>query len=258
MPVRTGAYLVGATTPSTWQQVVAVGLLAGEGSALSHYTAARLHRLPGVAPSDIIHLTVAPSRHPRLSGVAVHRVAQLSPLDRQDYRGLSVTTPARTLMDIAQDLSPAQLARCLDEGLVARSFALPSVEAAAERSANRAGVVSLRTVLGQRTSPVGETALETRVIRALQCFGPFEVQHQVTVGGRVYLLDIAWPGPKVAVESDGWSVRSRSRSKLDHDRRRGNILAAHGWTVVHVTSAMSDDEMRAAVFRVLIGAVSRS
>ena len=252
--IRPGAYCVGAASASAWQRVVAVGLLGGAGSALSHYTAARLHRIPGLARSETIHVTVELPRHPRMAGVMIHRVPYLCPLDCQESRGLTVTNPARTLIDLASDLSIAQLSHCLDEGLIAGIWDLPSVEAAADRAANRAGVASLRKVLAQRVCPEGESALETRVIRALQCFGPFEVQHQVAVGGRVFILDIAWPGPKVAVESDGWSVRRKSRSKFDHDRRRGNVLIAHGWTVVHLTSAMTDDEMRAAVFQVLFRA----
>lgn len=256
--IRPGAYTVGGSPPSLWQQAVAVALLGGGGSTLSHYTAARVHRLAGIAAEDRVHLTVVRPRHPRLSGVSIHRVASLSPLDRLEYRGIGVTAPARTLVDLAPDLSTFLLARCLDEGLLSGLWDLGSVQAAVERAGNRSGVVRLRAVLEERISPPNGVDLEARVIRALRCFGPFEVQYQVVAEGRVFVLDIAWPHCRVAVESDGWDARRRSRSKFDHDRRRGNILAAHGWTVVHLTSAMSDDEMRAAVFQVLVRVGSRT
>ena len=78
--------------------------------------------------------------------------------------------------------------------------------------------------------------------------------HAVTCareGTDVIILDIAWPESGVAVESDGWRVRSRSRGKFDQDRRKANLLAAAGWIVIHATSAMGDEEIREAVQRVL-------
>ncbi|HMC39464.1 MAG TPA: type IV toxin-antitoxin system AbiEi family antitoxin domain-containing protein [Acidimicrobiales bacterium] len=68
---------------------------------------------------------------------------------------------------------------------------------------------------------------------------------------------LAWPEVQVAAECDGWWTRSRSRSKFDHDRRRNNILTARGWSIAHLTTAMSDDEMRAAVVGLLIRAWRR-
>ncbi len=254
--IRPGAYSV-ASAPSDWQEAVAVSLLGGEGTALSHYTAARAHRLPGIAPVAAVHLTVPAPRHPRMAGVSIHRVANLSPSDWQEHRGVRVTTAVRTLVDIAPDLPSGLIATCVDEGLIARLWDLPSLEDAVNRAGYRTGVIRLRQVLAQRISPNGEPDLEGRVIRALACFGPFEVQYQVVLQDRVFVLDIAWPDRRVAVESDGWNTRSRSRSKFDHDRRRNNILAAHGWTVVHLTSVMSDDEMRAAVFPLLMRAAAR-
>ncbi len=100
--------------------------------------------------------------------------------------------------------------------------------------------------------------LEARAAQALASLGPFELQYQLVLDGRVYIIDLAWPLYRVAVECDGWEVRSRSRGKFDADRRKENHLASHGWTVVHLTSAMSDDEMRAAVVSVLLRAAARA
>jgi very-short-patch-repair endonuclease len=54
------------------------------------------------------------------------------------------------------------------------------------------------------------------------------------------------------VECDGRQVHDASRLRFDEDRRRHNLLVAAGWQVVHLTSAMSDDEMRAAVVGALL------
>jgi very-short-patch-repair endonuclease len=109
-----------------------------------------------------------------------------------------------------------------------------------------------RLVRARSGDPVVDSHLEQRVTRLLAFLGPFETRYQVVTGGRVVLLDLAWPDRRVAVECDGWGAHGRSRARFESDRRRDNDLIAAGWTVVHLTSAMSDDEIRAAVARVLL------
>jgi hypothetical protein len=51
--IRSGAYAVSGRPASRWEHAVAVGLLCGPTAALSHATAAAIHRLPGlVAPGS--------------------------------------------------------------------------------------------------------------------------------------------------------------------------------------------------------------
>lgn len=175
------------------------------------------------------------------------------------HRCAPVTRPVRTLLDLSPALGPVLLEKTVDEGLIAGLWGEAELVALVERSSGRPGVDRLRRVMAARASSPAASArvpLEGRAGRALASLGPFETGHQIVLDGRVYVIDIAWPAYKVAVECDGWTVRSRSRSKFDHDRRKDNHLASHGWTVVHLTSAMSDDEMRAAVVRVLLRAAA--
>jgi len=65
-PVRPGVVLVGGGAPTDWQRAVAAWLAAGPDAALSHWTAARIHRLACAGPSGgaPIDLTVPAPRHP--------------------------------------------------------------------------------------------------------------------------------------------------------------------------------------------------
>ncbi|HEY3810105.1 MAG TPA: hypothetical protein VGL49_01630 [Acidimicrobiales bacterium] len=99
--------------------------------------------------------------------------------------------------------------------------------------------------------PRAESVLELRMIRALAPYAPFETQYQVILDGEVLVLDIAWPWWQVAAEVDGWWARSQSRRKLDRDSHRTNLLAAHGWKVAHLTSAMGDETVLRDVGRLL-------
>ena len=258
-PILPGTLLVGRAGPTEWQLAVAASLLGGPGSSLSHLTAGQYHGFE-VARASIPELTVVKPRQVRVRGVRVHSAARLDGCDVERGRdGVSVTTAARTIVDLAPLLSPLHLAKVLDEAIVARKVRSVTVPAVLERSGPRPGVALLHRLLADRavTGDGAESHLERKVAEALTGLGPFEEHHVVTVGNRVYRLDLARPDLRIAVESDGWAVRSRSRTKCDGDRRRDNDLAAAGWSVVHLTSAMSAADMRAAVVAVMLKVAER-
>jgi hypothetical protein len=258
--VRPGAYAVAGRPPSTWEQAMAVALLVGPHAALSHLTAASIHGVPGLAPSTVCEISVPSGRHPRLPGVKVHRTSLLDSCDLDDRRGVRVTTPARTLVDLAGRLEPRLLARVIDEGSVSRLWSMDELAACAARlrKQGRPGSRVLKTMLADRQEePPAQSALELRMIRVLAPFGPFETQFQVVLENEVFLLDVAWPWWRVGAEVDGWWVRARSRRKLDQDSHKTNMLVAHGWKVAHLTSAMSDTAVLRDVGRLLPPGVGR-
>lgn len=93
-------------------------------AVVSHQTALRFYELSDVQP-DKVHLTVPPSFRKVPPAFAVLHRAHLAPSDCQSFTGFSVTTPLRTLLDVAQShLSPEHLevatAQALQRGLVRR------------------------------------------------------------------------------------------------------------------------------------------
>jgi predicted transcriptional regulator of viral defense system len=94
----------------------------------SHQTALALHELAEFIPTRM-HLTVPPSfRKPAPKGCTMHK-ATLDEHDTQERSSIRVTTPLRTLRDLAEDASmPAeQFARAVDaaarRGLIGRAEA---------------------------------------------------------------------------------------------------------------------------------------
>ena len=260
--VLPGVLSLGGDQPSEWQTAVAATLRAGGGSAISHSTAARVHRM-AVAPvgssapdvSSLVEISIAPGVHRRVRGAIIHRERALRADEVDLYRGVRVTVASRTLVDLLPRLTPAALEKLVDEGSIRGLWDYSGLAVAADRAKGRKGVDTLRRLLVARLEiPAVDSPLEHRAVRVLGCLHPFETRYQLVLEGQVLILDIAWPAYRVAAECDGWQVRSRSRGKFDHERRRNNLLASHGWTVVHLTSSMSDDEMRAAVFKVLVRA----
>ena len=93
---------------------MAAVLACGPDAALSHGSAAALWRIVPRWPSPP-HVT-APSER-RRPGIHVHRSRHA---DATTHYGIRVTTPARTLVDLADVLTPKQLTRALNEAQVQR------------------------------------------------------------------------------------------------------------------------------------------
>lgn len=140
-----------AGTPETRALRLTSALLwAGPHAVLSHTTAAALWRI-GPDASDLVELLVPRSRGPRAAGVAVHRVTQLEIVDLATTAGgLAVTTPVRTLIDLAAVAPAAELAAVLDRararGLVTRRALRGRLDDLGTRG--RPGTARLRALLG--------------------------------------------------------------------------------------------------------------
>lgn len=115
---------------------------------ISHETALSVHGLGDVNPARV-HLTVPPKFRPTAYGVLLHR-SELPDADVRDYEGFRITTPLRSLLDVAgsdvdPDLLRGAIADALDAGLTTRSELLrradelgPAASLAVERSLDRA------------------------------------------------------------------------------------------------------------------------
>ena len=108
-----GVYAVGHRPPSPLATATAAVLACGPNAALSHGSAAALWRIVTRWPSRT-HVT-APTERGR-PGIHVHR----SNADSTTHYGIRVTTPARTLVDLADVLTPKQLSRAMNEAQVLR------------------------------------------------------------------------------------------------------------------------------------------
>lgn len=223
----------------TWERKArAASLWAGRSGALSHETAAALWRLEGFAPGPIVLSTSRSLR--AVPGVRIHRVSTLGPADVGDLDGITVTSPARTLLDLVAT-EPEKVEVALDDALRSRLVSLPKLWwfVQSHGGRGRAGSAAMRRLLSAR--PHGyvppESPLEGKVWNLLLRAGlPRPVrQHRVFDGGRVIArVDLAYPDALVAIEVDGYRWHSGRHAWKD-DLARRNHLTALGWRVLHVT-----------------------
>ena len=230
-------YVLGGA-PASWEQRLCAALLwMGDGAAASGASAAALWGLPNFRAGavEISHRGVRQSR----DGIVVHRV-ELEADDITHVRGIPVTTPARTLSDLAGRLDDARFDAALHHCLHERLTTLPELEEVAARrsGAGFPGAARLRGALAAYGSgPAAASVLEVRAARRLRAAGLPSPHRQFAIdteSGRRY-LDFAWPDRRVAVEVDGYRWHS-SRESWRRDRERLRELARAGWRIVHVTA----------------------
>lgn len=231
-----GVYrIVGA--PETWQQKLrALNLWLGHDFALSHSTAAVLHRFPNFDEGPIEATVARCVRKPE--GVKLHRVATLPTKDISSVAGLRVTSPTRTLLDLAGELHTDALRHCMNDALRFKWTTLDRLEACLERSGPRPGSAAIRELIHEFRGGRGptESELERRVLRVLEDanFPRPDQQKPIYAGGRLRRIDFTFSRFNLIIEADGYAYHS-SVAVFEDDRRRNNALITRGFRVLHWT-----------------------
>ena len=151
--------------------------------------------------------------------------------------GTPVTTPARTLVDLAAVLPPERVEDALDaalsSGLIARPRVLWRLDALSEQG--RPGIRLLRELIEARApaAEVPASVLETALRRVL---APLDLPEPVWelwvfVGGRWRRLDAGWRDLSFGIETDGWANHC-GRARWEDDLARQNDLVVDGWTLL--------------------------
>lgn len=241
--VRTGrgVYRVRGAPMTRPAAVMSAVLAAGPGACASHTTAAQLWALDGIdgAPLEI---SVLDRRDLEIPGAVLHRPRTLTERDRAAVGAIPVTSPRRTLLDLAARVDAATLEIALDTALRLGLVRItPFARWLASLHPNgRRGYRTLRRLADERAGePPSESPLETRLYRLLVSASlPAPArQHEIALGGGgVARVDFAYAAQRLAIEVDGWAHHA-GRRRWEADRARDNALADLGWTVLRFTSS---------------------
>jgi very-short-patch-repair endonuclease len=254
VPVYRGVYAAGYRElgrDGRWRAAV---LACGDQAALSHGDAAANWSIGG-APSGPVSVTMpGPSGRKRRRGIVLHR-APLPPGDVVVRDGLRVTSPARTLLDLAALLPTRDLERVVDEAHYLNRVSARTFAETLERNRGRAGAATLRAVLRghELGSTRTETALEERFLTAVRAAGLPQPRCQVWIGP--HRVDFLWAAVRLVVEVDGPAHRRRARQSEDAARDRE--LDRRGYEVLRVDEDEVDIRPDLAVGRVAEALSSR-
>ena len=223
--VHRGVYAVGHLALTRNGRFMAAVLACGEGAALSHFSAAVLWAILGDRGQPI-HVTAEKQR--RCRGIVVHH----GPLDGERVRlqGIVVTTPARTIVDLADVVTNRRtLERAIDE---AEYLRLDWTDAAPRRGRKGAGLLS--SVLAAHTPGSTRTLSQFEEDFLAFChdrgFPRPEVNHRI----EGYVCDFVWVRHRVIVETDGRQAHDTRRAR-ERDPIRDAELQLAGWKVLRIT-----------------------
>jgi very-short-patch-repair endonuclease len=236
-----------AVLPPLAVELAAV-LACGDRALLSHHSAAAAWALRPSFNGDVHVTVIAKDTGRRRPGIRVHRISELDPRDIRRYQNIPITSPARTILEIAPDLTDRELERALDEALIQRLVSHAALNAAIAAYRNRRGVARLRALPdpGRTTTATrsdGEEALLAALRRA-NIPAP-------EVNGRVanYTADFVWRKEKVIVEVDGYDYhRGRAAFERDHERDAEHLRL--GFLVIRVTGRQLARDLEALLVQI--------
>ena len=153
-PIHRGVYAVGHGALTLKARFMAAVLAGGPGAALGYRSAgAEWECMEWIDDLYLVEVVIprsAPLRHP---GVRIHRTRSLDARDVRRHDGIPITTPARTLLDLADILPEKGLRRAVRQ---AQALGLVSVRQIADvltRAQGRRGAQRLAALIADGPTP---------------------------------------------------------------------------------------------------------
>jgi very-short-patch-repair endonuclease len=244
VPLFRGVYSVGDPRLMPLVRQSGALLSLGEKAVLSHRSAAAVW---GLAEPDVqvIDVTAVGRRpHPR-EGVRLHYAKTLT--DTTTHANLRITTPARTLIDFADQATTSELADAFGEARANRLLTDPRLNAALKRTPrNHPGAAIVRRML--KEGGTYDRSQAERLMRSLckKAELPEPLMNVILNG---HLVDFHWPAQRLIVEVDGYGTHG-NRQAFENDRRRDQAHVAAGYVVIRITWRQLQHEPIAVAARV--------
>ncbi len=241
-------YLLGPTRPPHAREMAAV-LACGPRAVLSHVAAAHLWQLlPHPAPPGPVDVTVAgrnPGQHP---GIRVRRTGSLRRSEVTAKHGIRVTTPARTLLDLASQVDALELEHAIAEAFALRLTNRTTLVSTLDRHRGRPGVPVLRGQLEADHPPARTRSHpERHLLMLIRDEGLPHPEANARFGR--WQVDLLWREQRVAVEIDGYAAHS-SPWAFRRDYAKTADLENGGLRVIRVTWPQNRDQPQATLARI--------
>ena len=192
-----------------------------------------------------------PARGPNLT---VYR-RSISLEDVRVREGLPVTSPARTIVDLAGTLDLDELEAAYALALRRRLTTPQEIAEAMARAPHSKGVASIRELTAQRGRfTLTRSKYERKLIQLL---GRADLPvPRVNAKAEGHEVDLLWPEHRLIVEFDGFAYHS-DRQSFEQDRLRDQRLIAAGYRVIRITARQLDHTPEAVVARIAAALVHR-
>lgn len=247
--VHRGVYAVGSGALSLRGMFTAAVLACGDDAVLARHAAAAWLEMRSWTPRNIDVIVRRGGGRSR-TGIRVHRSRSMHPHDVWRRDNILVTSPARTALDLAAELTPKALRRMVRQALAEGKVSVRQLSEVLGRSPHHPGAARLRALVVDGYVPtfseLEDRALDLFILAGIE--RP-EVNARLVLDGRMVRPDLLWREPRVVVELDGarWHADPLSRA---NDAERQALLEAHGYRVLRVSWRQLVDHPRQTIARI--------
>jgi predicted transcriptional regulator of viral defense system len=229
IPVYAGVYAVGHVPLGQEARAHAAVLACGDGAVVSHQSAAALWKYVKHWPTRI-EVTAPTDRHRK--GITAHRTKTLTRDDIDRQLGVPVTSPARTVFDMAPRYkTDAALRRFVNDARLTYTLHLSSLAELLARHPHQPATKRLMPFVDKPTG-MTRSELEDLFVDFARRYG----LPQPTINKRKARRepDFLFPEERVIVEIDSWKFHG-DRGSFERDRDRDADNLAEGIVTVRVT-----------------------
>ncbi len=233
-PSYPGVYGVGKPATTPLERAAAAVLACGSNAALSHASAMTLWGFWKRWDEPFEVTLIRGDRRPK--GIKTHRTKTLRPRDITTQLDIPVTSPARTLHDMASRLTKKARTRAVNDALHTPYLHASNLEELLDRHPN--GHL-MEPYVTTRNGP-SRSDWEDAFPAFCATHGlPQPLMNQPFLG---YILDAYFPEHKLIVELDSWDFhKDRTAFESDRDRDADTLAADHAtvritWERMHATA----------------------
>jgi very-short-patch-repair endonuclease len=248
-----GVYVVGHLALAPYALEAAALVACRPRALLARRTACGMWKLP-VAPENEIDILVVGRHRRSLSGVTVRSIDRLADGELRRVDGLPVTSPSLTLLDVAGDLSRAELTAAIHEARVQRIISDGQLRSTLAAHPNRRGARPLGAFLQtEGSAKVTRSHAERIALRLMRDHG-LDPESDVWIGP--YRVDFLFRAEKLIVEVDGFRFHA-TPERFAADRRRTAALMGMGFVVFPLSWSDLNDGAGDAMSRLLAALAGR-
>lgn len=231
------------TPEGHWLAAVKAG---GPRAALSHGPAGQLQWIVDRELRRALHVTIADRTRRRPRGIVVHRPRVIAPVDFTERMGIPVTTPTRTVWDLAATDLPSVTRRAYERAEAKGRVDRRRLEALLDACPSHRGAGLIRRLLAERHLPLEavRTWLEGLLLHVCSEHGlPLPAVNVPLLG---YEADFLWEREKFIVEADGGDHLTPRQRDRDNERdiafgRAGCLVRRYSSTAMKSERAVAGE-----------------
>jgi very-short-patch-repair endonuclease len=253
-PLFRGTFAVGHRAITRPGRLLAAVLACGEGTVLSHASAAELLGLWG-KQLPIVDVIPPSWSGRKIQGIRWHRVRMPGADEIEIRNEIPCTNVSRTLVDMAGRTGWSSMRNLVEQAAILRRLDVEEIDRILARGRRR-GAPCLRAILVPWRStlerhPVLRSRLEARLLPRLieEGLPAPRTNVRLRIDGHRLEVDMLWEEQRLAIETDGEETHGTPMA-FQRDRWRDQVLIAAGYRTARVTWQQVRDEPTAVVDRI--------